>query len=419
VSIRQTLAERDIRLLVGGQFVNAIGTQMVPVALTFAVLDLTGSATKLGIVMSARVLPGLVVFLIGGALADRAAPHRLMILTDATNVIVQAATAVMLAAGTLGFWDLVALQFISGAATSLGRPGSTALTPLLVAKDRLAAVNGLRRSSSELAGVAGPALAGLLFAAFGASVAFGVDAATYLVSVVTLLMLRPRPRPAREASSPIMRDIAAGWRVVRHERWLILSIGEGMTFQLLVVPAVIVLGPLLASEQLGGARAWGLLLAAMSVGAVTGGVLSARLHPRRPLVTAISGTFLAAPILLLLPITTSIVLLAAAMVACGVSLSLFDTLWETTIQTHVPDEMIGRVDAWDWFASFLARPVGLVLIGPIAARLGVDTTLTAAGIAISICAALFLAAPSIRGVTSASVETVVSVFPEQESAATH
>ena len=216
-----------------------------------------------------------------------------------------------------------------------------------------------------------------------------------------------------------MRDIAAGWRVVRRERWLILSIGEGMTFQLLVVPAVMVLGPLLASEHLGGAGAWGLLLAAMSVGAVAGGVLSARLRPRRPLVTAIGGTFLAVPILLLLPATTSILVVAAAMVAYGVSQSLFDTLWETTIQTHVPADMIGRVDAWDWFASFLARPVGLVLIGPIAARLGVDTTLTAAGIAISICAALFLAAPSIRGVTSASVETVVSVFPEQESAATH
>ena len=171
------LRERQFRLLFAGQLISLLGDSITSVALAFAVLDLTGSATDLGYVLAARTAPLVAFLLVGGVFADRL-PRRVVMLTaDVLRGAAQGAVAVLVLTHSAQIWEIVVLQAVSGTATAFFNPASTGLTPMTVSPERLQQANALRGLSMASAGIVGSAISGVLVAGVGAGWALAIDSA--------------------------------------------------------------------------------------------------------------------------------------------------------------------------------------------------------------------------------------------------
>jgi MFS family permease len=388
------LREREFRLLFAGQSVSLVGDGMVNVALAFAVLDLTGSVTDVGLVFAAFTLPLVAFLLVGGVFADRFQQRFVMVASDLVRFVSQGAVAALLVSGRARIWELVLLQAVRGLADAFFLPASTALTPSTVPPELLQEANALRGLSLAFGQVIGPAVGGVVVAGIGPGWAIGFDSFSYAVSAVFLVALRlPRREPL--PPQPFLHDLLDGWREFTARTWVwsnLAFIGVGN----MVFNSTFVLGAAVAKRSLGGAEAWGLILAAFGLGAVVGGVVALRIRPRRPLVTANLGLILFAlpPALLALRLPALVVAAGACVGAIGGT--LFNAVWETALQRHVPPERLSRVTAYDWFVSIAANPLGQALSGPAAGAIGIGATLTVAAAWLAAAPFLALSVPSIR-----------------------
>jgi MFS family permease len=250
------LGEPRFRLLWFGQTVSGFGDRLVPVALVFGVLEVTGSATDVGLVLGAGLVPRVVFVLAGGVWADRLPRQLVMLGADVIRGGAQAVLAVVLLSGTARLWQLLLLSAVYGAANAFFRPASTAVVPHTVSVDRLQQANALMGLSRSGVGIVGPAIAGVLVATIGAGWVFVVDSATFAVSALTLALLglsAPRARGARE---PFLKELRDGWREVAARQWLWVSILYFSISNVALGP-LFVLGPVVAKASLGGASAWG------------------------------------------------------------------------------------------------------------------------------------------------------------------
>jgi MFS family permease len=152
-----------------------------------------------------------------------------------------------------------------------------------------------------------------------------------------------------------------------------------------------------AKEHLGGAAAWGLVLTALGVGAVLGGLVMLRVHVRHPLRVALATGFVWAVPLLGMAEARSTVVIAVGSFLGGGSMSVFGALWNTTMQREIPDEVLSRVSAYDWFGSLVFLPLGMAVVGPLAVALGTATVLVAAAVLIVVLTATVLCVPAVTG----------------------
>src|SRR4051812_29075525 len=271
---------------------------MVNVALAFAVLELTGSASELGLVLAARMVPLVGFLLAGGVMADRLPRRTVMIAADVVRLVSQGAIAALLIAGEAHVWQLAALSAVTGGATAFFNPASTGLMPAVGSPGRLQQANALRGLAMAGGQIAGPAFAGLLVAGAGAGWALAVDAATFGVSVAFLAFLRV-PVMERLKVHSMLADLREGWDTFRSHTWLWTFVAAAALGNFLNA-AQGVLGPLVAKESLGGATAWALIVSALGVGSLAGGVLALHVEPRRPmLVATLSLSVFALPLAML------------------------------------------------------------------------------------------------------------------------
>jgi MFS family permease len=273
------LRQRDFRLVFGASAVSWLGDRMVNIALAFAVLELGGSASDVGIVLACRTLPLVGWLLIGGVVADRMSRRAVMVAADLSRCATQGVLAALLIAGEPPIWSLAVLSGLTGMATGFFNPASTGLLPAVVAPEHLQQANGLRATALSGGEIAGPVLGGVLVASSGAGWALAIDAATFAVSAAFLANLRLPARIAREASS-FVADLRDGWDGFRSRKW-VWSIVTTAGLCTLAWCAFSVLGPVVADRDLGGAAVWGTVMAALGVGALAGGVIAIRVKPRR------------------------------------------------------------------------------------------------------------------------------------------
>jgi predicted MFS family arabinose efflux permease len=373
------LREREFRLLFTAHAISVLGDFLVPVALAFAVLDLTGSATDLGFVLTARLVPLVLFMLAGGVWADRLPRQRLMIASHLVRLVAQSALGLLLVTGHARIWELVVLQAIHGTATAFFRPASSGIVPQTVSPEHLQQANGLMWGAVGVAGFAGPAIAGAVLATAGAGWAILGDATTFALGAYLLTRLR-LPALAPRARESFLHELAVGWREVVSRRWLWTSIASFAFFQVAVIAAFSVLGPVVAQRSLGGASAWATLAAAFGIGSIVGNVVALHFRPRRPLRFAFSFTLLCFPTLFLLAVAAPLPLIAVTELASGLAIGLSGAMWETTVQEQVPEAARSRVSAYDWMGSMVLRPAGLAVVGPIAAVVGVKAALIGAGL---------------------------------------
>jgi MFS family permease len=391
------LRERNYRLLFTGQALSQLGDQMTPVAITFAVLDRGGSAREVGLVLGSGTASMVVLLLVGGAVADRLSRRLVMLGADVLRFAVQGAVAGLLISGSWQVWELATLEAFWGVGAAFFNPALSGLMPQVLSGELLLQGNALQNLSWSLGAVVGPALAGVLVAAGGAGSAIAVDSATFAISASNLARVRLPSRVAPTgARTGILGDLRAGWLAFSSRRWLWGIVLEFGLWHLLVFAPFIVLGAVVAQSHLGGAPAWGLVLSAFGIGAVAGGAWALRWRPRRPLLSATLATIGFIPLPALLAEAVPVAAIAPVAFVAGGGFAIFGTQWDTTMQRHVPHDVLSRVSAYDWLGSTALLPVGYVIAGPIAGAIGVPTTLWGSSIFMALAVAAVLMIPEVR-----------------------
>jgi MFS family permease len=389
------LRHRDFRLLFVGQAVSLLGDGMLGVALAFAILDLTGSASDLGYVLAARSVPMVVFLLVGGVFADRWSRRAVMLVADAVRLAAMAAVAVLLLTGSARIWELAAALAVTGAASAFFYPASTGLVPMTVPEELLQQANGLRAIAMAAGNIGGPVVSGALVATVGAGSAIAADAGTFLVSVLSLAGLRVA-RNAPLDVRPFLHDLREGWDEFRSRTWVWTFVGAA-GINNMVNAAWPVLGPAIAKAQLGGASAWAAIVAAGGAGSVVGGLVTLRVRPRRPLLVAAALLAFLGVQCFVLAVVAPVPAIAAAAFLGGFAVMTSNTLFETALQRHVPPAALSRVSAYDWFGSLTFNPIGFAIVGPVAAAIGRTQTLLIPSLWFVVVAAGLCALPSVRG----------------------
>ena len=375
------LRERDLRLVFSATAVSEIGDGVVTIAVTFAVLDLTHSATDIGIVMASRTIALLLSLLVGGVVADRVSRRRVMMTADLVRFASQAMVGVLVVSGNAAVWEIAASQAVIGAASGFFNPAASALLPA-VAGESITEANALNGIVSSFGGIVGPAIGGALVVGVGAGSALLVDAGSYGASA--LLLFGVRAHAARvaaldaEARGSFVGDLRGGFAEVRSRTWLWATMIAMATCNALA-GAFFVLGPVIAKRELGGPGAWAALNVAFAIGLLIGGTSLLKIRPRRPLLVA-SFAFLTLFFpTLLIAIPAPLILIAAFQVMSGVGAMVGNTMWWTVLQQNIPTEVLSRVTSFEWFGTLALMPIGFALAGPVGAALGYSTTLYLSG----------------------------------------
>ncbi|PRY27064.1 MFS transporter [Pseudosporangium ferrugineum] len=388
------------RYLLAGRTVTALGNAVAPVALAFAVLDLTGSASDLGLVVGARVLANVLFLLFGGALADRLPKHLLMVGSSAAAAVTQGAVAALVLTGTATVPLLIALSAVNGMVSALAMPASSAILPQLIPADLRQQANGLNRMVFNGAFIVGAPLGGVLVATVGPGWGIGIDAIAFLIGGLCFAALRiPGAAQGEESGrSGIVADLRAGWTEFRSRTWLWVIVAAFGLINACLSGGLGVLGPLVADASV-GRRAWGFVLAAETAGMVLGAFIAMRIKVRRLLFVGVLCTsFLALP-LLTLGLAPHLGLLMGATFVTGLAIEQFVVAWETTMQEHVPADMLARVYSYDMVGSFIAIPIGQVVAGPIAEAVGVEPTLVGAAGLIALAVLGMLSSRDVRNLS--------------------
>lgn len=389
------LRHRNFRLLVTGTAVSTLGNTVTPVALAFAVLDLGGSASDLGLVVALFALAEVVTVLFGGVLGDRV-PRQIMLEgSSAACALTQALVAVLLVGGWATIPLLGAIGVLNGCLGALSQPSASALTRTTVPAALLSRAVAQRALLQTSAGVVGFAAGGVLVAGVGSGWAVAVDAATFAIAALCFARLDvPHIRP--EGTRPsFFADLGDGFREVLRHTWLVLLIGQALLYHLFYGGAQSVLGPIVVGDQF-GRSAWGFALGTLMAGFVVGGLVCLRWEPRRSLFAGTALLSLTAAFPLAMAVSDQLLPILVGAFLHGFGLQVFDVQWQVSIQQNIPEDKLARVYSFDMVGSFVARPLGLVLTGPIAAAVGFDRWLVVIGVVMGGSSLLALLAPGVR-----------------------
>jgi MFS family permease len=392
---------RDFRLLAAGQALSWLGNGFQTVALAVAVVVNGGGPGALGLVLASSIVGRLAGTLFGGVWADRVQPQLVMVLSDLVRLLTVAGMAVMFAVSSGWVPLLCVLAAITAAAGAFFSPAMTALKPMVVSVEGRQQANATLSLLQSTCQVLGPAAGGLTVAAVGAAAGFGVNAASFLASIISVLFIRARVE--RAPRSGLFRELGEGWAAIRERDWLLRGVLAATAYHL-ANGVVLVLAQVLAVRDLGGAGAAGVIAAAEGFGGVVGAAVGLRYRPRR-LLRAGWLSLLLMPLwafAYVWPGTLAAVLVGAVIGYAG--LIFYDVQWTTAIQDHVPHRVIARVDSWDMLTSFIAMPVGNALAGPLAQAFGTRWVLTVCALVLLLAGASPLASRESRELTRASAE---------------
>jgi MFS family permease len=395
------LRDRNFAWLMSGGVISALGDQFTMIALPWLVLQLTGDPLALGMMVALLGVPRAVLILFGGALVDRYSPKRVLMLTKHVNTVLLGLLAALVLSGRATLPLVTGLAIVLSLASAFSIPAGTSMLPMAVARERLGAANALMMAVRQVTMLAGPLLAGLLFAlagdgstglgdARGLGLAFAFDAFSFALSAWTLAKVRPLPTDApAQAREPVLRSVGAGlaalWRDTSLRTaflyWGLCSCVTGGVMQVAM--------PLLASERLHGAAALGLLMGAHGAGALGGMALSGMAGKRRLgnlgltllLVDGIAGVLLM-PLGLVTAVWQGMLLIAVMGILGGyIQVAVF-----TWIQQQVAPNMLGRMMSIFMFVFMGLAPLAAAAAGWLASMVSLSTLFVGAGLFLSVAA---------------------------------
>lgn len=374
-----------------------LGNGIAPIALAFAVLDLTGSATDLGIVVAARSVTNVLFILIGGVIADRLPRHLVMVVSALLAGAFQAVAGVLMLTGTATVPLLAACAAAGGIASAFTFPAIGALLGQIIVPEQRKSANALNRMGANAALIIGASSGGILVAAFNPGIGLLIDAATFVVAAIIFSLVRaPKliDRATAEATS-MLHDLRAGWREFISRTWLWVVVLGFMFLNAAEVGAFGVLGPVIADDTV-GRQAFGLALAAETFGMIVGAVIAMRIRVRRLLLVGVVSMLLPVlPLVALATVPHPATLIGSCFIA-GIGVEQFGIAWETTMQEHVPPDMLARVYSYDMLGSIVAIPAGQIAAGPAATAFGPVTAIAGAAGVVGIAVAGMVTSRSVR-----------------------
>lgn len=376
------LRDRDFARLFAAYLISYLGTAMAPIALAFGVLELTGSTSDSAIVIAASTTGQIMVLLIGGTLADRTSRHKLLIAADSIAMFSQLIMAYLFITKQADVMTLAGFMLITGMSSALHQPAITGFIPQMVDRDKLQAANALLGTARNGSLTLGAALAGVLVAWLGAGPTIMIDGLSFGVSALLIYTLKPKAQATPEKAT-FWRDLQLGWHEFIRHKWLWTIV---LQFSLVVAALDAVfglLGPAVAKQYLGGPVAWGIIAAGFGLGTLSGGIAALKLRVERPMLVGsiLVLSFATTPLLLAIPLSVPVISAGAFFAGfCG---QIFGVLWYTTLQTHVPPELLSRVSAYDHLGSIGIAPIGIIAGGYLYELIGYrDTLLLAAALVI-------------------------------------
>ena len=287
---------------------------------------------------------------------------------------------------------------IFGAAWAFFQPAYTGLLPQTVPEDELQAARALTEGAWNLSMVLGPSLATVLVLTIGAGEAFAIDAATFLVSAITLLPIRPRARGRGAAAArqeSVLHGLRAGFREVSSRPWVWVTISAFSVVLMCSYATWEALGPLVVRDAYGEVGLFGVFVALYGVGSVVGSAIGSVWRSRRPLRDGLllAGVWPGMSVVVALALPRALV--GIWMCLAGVQSGLFMVIWETSLARHIPPAALSRVSSYDWMGSLALLPLGFALSGPLASLFGARTVLGVGG-AIGVFAVLAHARPALH-----------------------
>lgn len=417
------LAQPNYRWFLSGQAVTNIGTWMQRVAQDWLVLEVThGDAVALGLVTALQFLPFIVLAPFAGVVADRVSPRTVLAGTGMLGAVAAGALAAATIAGAADLGLIFIAGAVLGLAAAFDQPARQVLVGLLVPRESLANAVALNSATFNLARIIGPALAGLAIAAVGSGPVFAVNAASFLVAVLTLGMLRPaRFERLPEATDTAERvTFTAGVAYLRSRPDLMIVLAAAGLAALFAFNYSITIALMATAEFGRGAAEFGLLGAALSVGSITGSLLSARRRvPVNLPFVLISGVGFGV-VTAVAGLMPSYLWFAVALPICGLAALTFSVAAQSYLQLHTAPHVRGRVMGFYTLVFFGSNPVGAPLLGWVSMEFGPRWGLIGGGVlaVVALLALSWLAAR--RGaalpVEAASVEAAAAVEVERSRA---
>jgi MFS family permease len=391
------LGEPGFRRFYTGYAASLLGSAMSPIAIAWAVLQTGGGATGLGYVFTANVVPQVALMAFAGAVADRFGRRKVMIGADVLRCLAQAALAAALLAGRPPLWLFVVFATLGGTGEAFFGPALGALTTQIAPRDQLGNANAMYGLARSAARIGGPALSGLVVAFASPAAVVGLDAMSYVVSVLALAML-DTAAPSGRSGGSLFHDMAEGWADFRSRTWLWTVTVQFAFFNLITWAPWMLLGPVEGRAYLGGAGAWGAIMSIQGAGAVIGGLLCLGRRPRRPMVVATAGTLAYAVPDIPMALHASAPWVAVAAFACGAGSVVSGTFHDTTVQQNVPADRLGRLNGLTVFPAFGIGVIGYAVDAPLASAVGM-TAVFGVGAAYGVVSSLVvLATPAIRAI---------------------
>ncbi|MDQ2714548.1 MAG: MFS transporter [Chloroflexota bacterium] len=398
----RALSQRSFALLWSGQVISRLGDSLYIIALAWWVLQKTGSATAMGLVLICSTIPMLLLLLFGGVAVDRLPRIRLMLASDLIRGGVVLLIAFLAFQQWLQLWHIFVLSALFGVVEAFFDPAYRAVVPDLVPTEMLPSANSLRSIGLEAAQIIGPAIGAGIIALGGTSLAFALDGLSFVISAACVVAL-PHVSAllgSAEKETGVLQDIRKGFSTVLHSPWLwVTLVVASVSTIFLAGPAEAAL-PLFVKQRFGTQVGLYALLTSLSA---LGSVIAAfwlghfkRLR-RRGLLTY--GAWLLASLMLLavgLPLPVAGVCLAFFIQ--GACFTILGLAWINTLQEFVPADLLGRVGSIDILVSSSLLPIGYGLAGIAADHLGASPVFVLGGAISAGVIALGLLHPAIRAV---------------------
>lgn len=385
----------SFRYLFFGRLLTVLGNGIAPIALAFAVLDIGGSATDLGLVVAARSLINVIFLLLGGVLADRYSRSLVLVSSSLVAALAQGIVAWLVLDGSATIMLLAVLGALNGAAAGIALPASSAMVPQTVPVRSLREANAFIQLGVYGGTVIGASLGGMLTSTIGPGWGLAIDAFGFAASAPLYLLIRVGAIAAQDTQSNILQDLRDGWKEFIARTWVWSIVAQFTIVNAAFTGVVMVLGPIVADETF-GRTGWGLAVAAQSIGLIAGSLIALRWRPRRDLFIGVMLVIFCALPMLVLGLYPATTLLMAGFFLAGVSFGLFGVVWAQSLQTHIPPEKLARVYAYDAMGSFVAIPVGEIAAGPLAQHYGSTGVLLACALAVVLATVAACFVPAIR-----------------------
>lgn len=407
---------RDTTVFLSGQTVSMFGSMLVQ----YAIMWHLTLETKSGVVLMASaifgMLPQAIVSIFGGVWADRLNRKMLIIAADASIAVTTVALAIFMMFGYQELWLIYLTLAIRSTGAGIQQPAVMALIPQLVPSDKLLRVNGIFQSIQSAIMLISPAAAAGIYASMSIIAVFWVDVVTAVIGIGLLILIRV-PTVRSVVDSGYFTDLAKGVRYTFSHafvRWLLVLFG--IVFVLTVAPSM--LTPLMVVRTFGD-EVWMLTVneLAFSIGMLLGGVLVAVWGgAKNKVVTVLVASALFGGLSIALGLSTDMWVFFAFMFVVGLAVPFFSTPATTLMQERVEPEYHGRVFGFVGVVMATAMPIGMVVFGPLADLVSVESLLIAAGVVTFVVVLTAALVPSGRRAIALGAQPVPT--PVQEAAPT-